>query len=99
MIKFDLLKIEKHDNYFSILLKDKKENISFWLDCSIEEDDDEQYINWEFNQYIFFKYDENDKKAEEYQENADNIDNITYYIDSITNDIIAKIKEDQKNGL
>lgn len=76
---FEILKIKKEKNYFSILLKDKKENFDFWLDCTII-DDGEKYINWNFNQYIFFDNDENDQRAKQYQENYRKCENISCFL-------------------
>ena len=90
--KYEVLKIEKQENYFNLLIKDKKQNFKIWLDCSIE-NDGEDYVNWQFNQYIFFNDDENDQKAKKYQEDYNNIDNIGYFIQDIETELIKKVKE------
>lgn len=96
MERFKIIKKEKDNGYFSIKIHDKKENISFWLDCSIidgfgntkDYKTEDLYISWEFNQYIFFTDCEEDIKAKEYQENANNIDEIGYFIDENNDDLI-----------
>ena len=49
---------------------------------------DDLYIDWEFNQYIFFLNDENDLKIKNYQENCENIEKIDYFIDENNNNLI-----------
>lgn len=99
MERFKILKIQEHkatkdnDYYFSILLKDNLEHINFWLDCSIEEEEGEKYIDWEFNQYIFRLYNSIDIKAKEYQENSDNVEQLCYFIDFEKDNILKQLKE------
>ena len=99
MERFKILKIKEHkatkdnDYYFNLLLKDNLEHINFWLDCSIEEEEGEKYINWEFNQYIFSLYNSIDIKAKEYQENSDNVEDIIYFIDFEKDNILKQLKE------
>ena len=99
MKRFKILKIQEHkktkdnDYYFSILLKDNLKNIKFWLDCSIEEEEGEKYIDWEFNQYIFDMNNSLDIKAKEYQEDSNNIESIAYFIDSEKDNILKQLLE------
>lgn len=99
MERFKILKIQEHKAtrdttyYFSILLRDNLEHINFWLDCSIEEEEGEKYIDWEFNQYIFDIYNSIDIKAKEYQENSDNVEEIVYFIDCEKDNILKQLKE------
>lgn len=99
MERFKILKIKEHkatkdnDYYFNLLLKDNLEHINFWLDCSIEEEEGEKYIDWEFNQYIFSLYNSIDIKAKEYQENSDNVEDIIYFIDFEKDNILKQLKE------
>lgn len=98
MERFEILKIQEHKEtnynnyYFSILLKDNLEHLDFWLDCSIEEEEGEKYIDWEFNQYIFDIYNSIDIKAKEYQENSDNVEEIVYFIDCEKDNILKQLK-------
>ena len=99
MERFKILKIQEHKKtretsyYFSILLKDNLKNTKFWLDCSITEEDNEKYIDWEFNQYIFNMLNSLDIKAKEYQENSNNIEEIVYFIDCEKDNILKQLKE------
>lgn len=99
MERFKILKIQEHkatrdtNYYFSILLKDTLKDEDFWLDCSIEEEKGEKYIDWEFNQYIFSLYNSIDIKAKEYQENSDNVEDIIYFIDFEKDNILKQLKE------
>lgn len=97
----ELIKINYNDNYFSILIHDKKENIKSWIDCSLIDGygnsenfkTDELYLDWDFNQNIFHLYDENDLKIKKYQENITNIENIGNFIDEIERDLVKKFLE------
>ena len=99
MKRFKILKIQEHkktkdnDYYFSILLKDNLKNIKFRLDCSITKENNEKFIDWEFNQYIFDICNSLDIKAKEYQENSDNIENIVYFIDCEKDNILKQLLE------
>lgn len=102
--RFKIIKKEKEKEYFSIKLHDKKENFTFWVDCSLIDGygnrenykTDDLYIDWEFNQYIFYLYDENDLKAKAYQENTDNIDEIQYFIDDNNDKLINYFLESEE---
>jgi hypothetical protein len=77
--------IHKKENYFSILIEDEKNNIKFWIDCSLiddygHSDDNGDFIDWSFNQYIFSNYSEEDEKQKLYQDDVKNIDTINEYI-------------------
>lgn len=93
MERFTILKLEKHEkeNYFSLRIKDTKENIDFWIDCSLEKDDDYTYIDWEYNAYIF--YTDNDMRLKDYQDDWENNGNeLQDFIDDKTEEIINKLK-------
>jgi len=100
MERFEIKKIEKFNNYFSALIKDNNENINFWIDCSLIDGygnhnnfvDNDLYIDWEFNQYIFHLENENDIKAKKYQENADNIDCLQDFIDENNEKLVNILK-------
>lgn len=95
MERFIILKLENHkqEKYFSLRIKDNKENISFWIDCSLEKDKDYTYINWEYNAYIFSIYDDYDMRLKAYQDNWEhNGDELQYFIDDKTEEIINKLK-------
>ncbi len=100
MKDFKILKNENYDGGTSLLLHDNKNNFNFWIDCWIIDGygnkkdfkTTDLYIDWEFNQYIFYLYDENDLKAKEYQENGENIDNIQYFIDDENDNILNLIE-------
>lgn len=100
MERFKIINKNKEKEYFSIKLHDTKENFDFWIDCSLidgygkrteYEKEKEIFIDWEFNQYIFNLYNSIDLKAKEYQENAENVDDITYFIDDKNDDIIKEV--------
>lgn len=100
MERFKILKIQEHKEYISVYINDKKEDISFWVDCSLmdgfgnKEDfkTEDLYIDWEFNQYIFNLDNSIDIKAKEYQENGDNIDEIQYFLDEKNEDLVAILR-------
>ena len=106
MERFTIINKHKEKEYFSIKLHDKKDNFDFWIDCSIVDGygnrenykTDDLYIDWEFNQYIFYLYDENDIKAKTYQENGENIDDLQYFIDDKNDYLLTYFLEsgDQK---
>ena len=100
MERFKIVKFEKFDEYISVYINDKKEDISFWLDCSLMDGfgnkdnfkTEDLYIDWEFNQYIFNLDNSIDIKAKEYQENGDNIDEIQYFLDEKNDELVAKLR-------
>lgn len=99
MIEFLKMEIHKSEKYFSILLHDKKENIKFWVDCSLIDGygyntEEGEFIDWNFNQYIFWIEDENDQKAQAYQQKGENIDRITDFIDENTSELIKQYKKE-----
>ena len=99
MERFKILKIEKHEKekYFSLRINDKKENISFWVDCSITIEDGCKYIDWEYNAYIVHLDDENDIRLKEYQDDWENNgDYLQSFIDN-ENDEILKMLGDFAN--
>ena len=95
MERFTILKLENHkqENYFSLRIKDTKENIDFWIDCSLAKDDDYTYINWEYNTYIFYTDNDDDMRLKDYQDNWENNgDELQNFIDDKTEEIINKLK-------
>lgn len=100
MERFKIVKIQEHKEYISVYINDKKEDISFWLDCSLMDGfgnkdnfkTEDLYIDWEFNQYIFNLDNSIDIKAKEYQENGDNIDEIQYFLDEKNDELVAKLR-------
>ena len=95
MERFTILKLEKHEkeNYFSLCIKDDKEDIAFWIDCSLEKEDDYTYINWEYNAYIFYTDNDNDMRLKDYQDNWENNgDELQNFIENKTEEIINKLK-------
>lgn len=95
MERFTILKLENHkqENYFSLCIKDTKENIDFWIDCSLKKDDDYTYIDWEYNAYIFYTDNANDMRLKDYQDNWENNGDVLQdFIDDKTEEIINKLK-------
>lgn len=95
MERFTILKLENHkqENYFSLRIKDTKENIDFWIDCSLEKDDDYTYIDWEYNAYIFYTDNDDDMRLKDYQDNWENNgDELQNFIDDKTEEIINKLE-------
>ena len=100
MERFKIVKIHENKEYISVYINDKKEDISFWVDCSLmdgygnKEDfkTEDLYIDWEFNQYIFNLDNSIDIKAKEYQENGDNIDELQYFLDEKNEDLVAILR-------
>lgn len=96
MERFTILKLENHkqENYFSLCIKDDKEDICFWIDCSLKKDDDYTCIDWEYNAYIFYTDNDNDMRLKDYQDNWENNgDELQDFIDNKTEEIINKLKE------
>lgn len=100
MDNFKILKIQKEKEYFSILLHDEKEKHNFWIDCSLidgygnkkDYKTSDLYIDWEFNQYIFWLENEKDIFSKQYQEKAENIENIQNFLDENNDFILNQIK-------
>ena len=100
MERFKIVKIQEHKEYISVYINDNKEDISFWLDCSLMDGfgnkdnfkTEDLYIDWEFNQYIFNLDNSIDIKAKEYQENGDNIDEIQYFLDEKNDELVAILR-------
>ena len=100
MERFKIVKIQEHKEYISVYINDSKEDISFWVDCSLMDGygnkdnfkTEDLYIDWEFNQYIFNLDNSIDMKAKEYQENGDNIDEIQYFLDEKNDELVAKLR-------
>jgi len=100
MERFKIVKIQEHKEYISVYINDSKEDISFWLDCSLMDGfgnkdnfkTEDLYIDWEFNQYIFNLDNSIDIKAKEYQENGDNIDELQYFLDEKNDELVAKLR-------
>ena len=64
-------KLEKNQDYFSLLIKDKRQKLEFWFDIALVDKD----LIGEFNQYIFFLLDPNHVKMKNYQEKPNNLGN------------------------
>lgn len=100
MDNFKILKIQKEKEYFSILLHDEKEKHNFWIDCSLMDGygnkkdykTNDLYIDWEFNQYIFWLENEKDIFSKQYQEKTENIENIQNFLDENNDLILNQIK-------
>lgn len=104
MERFQILKVEKQtqcgEKWISVLLKDIKKDHDFWIDCSLidgygyrlEKYQEESYIDWDFNQYIFHLDYEEDIKAKDYQKNPTNVVDLDYFIDD-NNEILKKYFE------
>ena len=100
MERFKIVKIQEHKEYISVYINDSKEDISFWVDCSLMDGygnkdnfkTEDLYIDWEFNQYIFNLDNSIDIKAKEYQENGDNIDEIQYFLDEKNDELVAILR-------
>jgi hypothetical protein len=100
MERFKIVKIQEHKEYMSVYINDSKEDISFWVDCSLMDGygnkdnfkTEDLYIDWEFNQYIFNTDNSIDIKAKEYQENGDNIDELQYFLDEKNDELVAILR-------
>lgn len=100
MERFKKLKVEKDNGFFYMQVKDNQENISFWIDCGLIDGygnrdnfkTDDLYIDWDFNQYIFHLDNEDDIKAQEYQQNGDNIDALQEFIDEHNEELVAILR-------
>lgn len=89
----EILKKVINNGYFSILLEDKNEDIKFWIDCSLidncgHNDENGDFINWEFNQYIFSNYNDEDARQKAYQEDGEKVEQLIYFIDEHEQDLI-----------
>jgi len=105
MERFNIKKIEKNqqngEKWISVYINDKKQNISYWIDCSLIDGygnrrdfkTEDLYIDWDFNQYIFHLDNENDLKQQEYQQNVDNIDELQYFLDDENEYLVNILKE------
>lgn len=98
-----IIKMEIHkEDYFSILLEDKENNLKFWIDCSLTDengnnDSNGEFIDWEFNKYIFYDYDEQDQKEKEYQENTEKVEQLIYFIEEQEQDLVQEYKTKRKD--
>ena len=104
MKRFEIIEKQEQwncgENWLNILVKDNQENIQFWLDCSLIDGygyhdnfkTKELYIDWDFNQYIFYTDYEEDCRQEEYQQNGDNIDAIQEFIDEHNDELVAILR-------
>lgn len=89
---------ESGECWISVKIQDKKENIIFWIDCSImdgfgnhsEFKTDDLYVDWDFNQYIFNLENSKDLQAKKYQETTENIDRIQDLIDENNNYLLTQ---------
>ena len=85
--------IHKKENYFSILIEDIKNDIKFWIDCSLidgygKHDENGDFIDWDFNKYIFWDEDEQDQKEKEYQEDGEKVEQLIYFIEEQEQDLV-----------
>lgn len=88
------------EEWLCVQIKDYQEKISFWIDCSLmdgygnrkEFKTEDLYIDWDFNQYIFFTDDEEDCRQQDYQENGDNIDALQEFIDEKNEELVAILR-------
>ena len=89
---------ESGECWISVKIHDKKENIYFWIDCSLIDGfgnhrifkTDDLFVDWDWNQYIFNLENTQDIQAKKYQENYNNIDKIQFLIDE-NNDYLVNI--------
>lgn len=108
MERFKIIKIERFkesgEKWISVYINDKKEDISYWIDCSLIDGygnrkdfkTEDLYVDWSFNQYIFHLDNEIDIKHQEYQNNGDNIDYLQEFIDE-NNDYLVNILKEKEN--
>jgi len=88
------------EEWLCVQIKDNQEKISFWIDCGLMDGygnrdnfkTDDLYIDWDFNQYIFFTEYEEDCRQQEYQENGDNIDALQEFIDEKNEELVAILR-------
>lgn len=100
MESLKILKIEKNNGWISVKIHDKKEKIGFWIDCGLIDGfgnrkdfkTEDLYVDWDWNQYIFFTENEYDIRAKKYQENPENIDRLTDFIDDNNNYLVNILK-------
>jgi hypothetical protein len=103
MNRFGILELAKDKNNIYcgyVLIKDNQENISFWLEYSLMDGygnknnfkTDDLYADWEFNQYIFHLDNEEDVKAQNYQNNAENVEELGYFIDDENALLVSYLK-------
>ena len=108
MKKYKILKKEFRKNDFSLLMHDEELNFKFWIDCVLMDgfgnkynfEEEPEYIDWRFNQYIFDLTNSLDLRAKEYQENEENLENIQDFIDEIEKEIVTEyktVREVEKN--
>ena len=89
MERFEIVKVNVHNDYASALIKDNEKHISFWIDYSKMDGygnkqdfkTEDLYVDWDFNQYIFNLDNSLDIEQKEYQENAENLDYLDEFID------------------
>lgn len=105
MNQFKILKIENVNSggeyWIAVQLKDIKKNHIFWIDCGLMDGygnkcnfkTNDLFIDWSFNQYIFNLDNETDLQSKEYQEDPDNLDNITDFIDEKNEYLVNILKE------
>ena len=100
MKKYKILKKEFRKDDFSLLIHDEEINFKFWIDCFLMDGfgnkydfkEEPNYIDWQFNQYIFNLTNFSDLKAKEYQENEKNLEDIQDFIDEIEKEIVTEYK-------
>ena len=98
--KYTILKKDYTENVLYIQLKDNINDFIFWIECGLIDGygnranykTSELYIDWSYNQYIFYTDNAADIYAKEYQENGDNADAITHFIDNINDKLVKEFK-------
>jgi len=89
--EFDVIKVTKDENeydeiWYSVYVRDKKKKISFWLDFSPEEVDEEDgttYYTWDFNKDIFYLTDKDDIRERDYQKDENNVQRLIDWVDYV----------------
>ena len=92
---------ESGEKWINVFIEDRKEKISFTIDCSLIDGygnkkdfkTEDLYISWDFNQYIFHIDITEDVRQQEYQNNADNIDELQYFLDDENEYLVNILKE------
>lgn len=106
MNKYKIIKKEFRKDDFSLLIHDEETDFKFWIDCFLMDgfgnkyafEEEPNYIDWQFNQYIFDLTNSLDLKAKEYQEKEENLDKIQDFIDEIEERIVKEYKNFKKEG-
>lgn len=99
------------DFYISARIRDDEQDHTFWVDLGIVDEfgkskslEDiktmkelyECFLEWEWNQYIFHLFDENDRKAMDYQGEENNMYNVDFFIDNNRDTLMSYFYEEWK---